>query len=320
MILNTNISWDYREFSSTNLGYLVDNCSGLLTNIWAFTVCFPVEMVDTGLGHTPLESQFSGDGSSELQRAFYKEEREEEWDSEQEGSMLKGSRLPRGCVFWGVLFFGSLPLWKHCSWPYYLLLPSLTHKGNAHCYYSRQHDDLKPWISAPSSLSTQTPFKTHLQFLSCSTRLDVIWSLIRFLFQTYQLPVNREIKRGRKHASYLICTRAITQRVRLDIWTLNVFFLRGRVSVIPLVGWQMVLRRNRQVPKKSHWHRIGSSGIVGNLRLLETPGGGGRKSLSPWFLLLGRDSLPGDLSKQPSAGQVKVHLDMDAHLGLFSGS
>lgn len=129
MILNTNISWDYREFSSTNLGYLVDNCSGLLTNIWAFTVCFPVEMVDTGLGHTPLESQFSGDGSSELQRAFYKEEREEEWDSEQEGSMLKGSRLPRGCVFWGVLFFGSLPLWKHCSWPYYLPLPSLTHKG-----------------------------------------------------------------------------------------------------------------------------------------------------------------------------------------------
>lgn len=129
MILNTNISWDYREFSSTNLGYLVDNCSGLLTDIWAFTVCFPIEMVDTGLGHTPLESQFSGDGSSELQRAFYKEEREEEWDSEQEGSMLKGSRLHRGCVFWGVLFFGSLPLWKHCSWPYYLPLPSLTHKG-----------------------------------------------------------------------------------------------------------------------------------------------------------------------------------------------
>lgn len=109
MILNTNISWDYWEFSSTNLGYLVDNCSGLLTDIWAFTVCFPIGMLDTGLDHSPFESQLSGDGSSELQRAFYKEEREEEWDIEQEGSMLKGSRLPRGCVFFRSCSLGPSP-------------------------------------------------------------------------------------------------------------------------------------------------------------------------------------------------------------------
>lgn len=198
MILNTNMPWNYQEFSSTNLGYPVDNCSGLLPDVCAFTVCFPIGMVDTGLGHSPLESQVTGDGSSELQRAFYKGERKEEWDRDHEGSMLKGSRLSRECVFFGSCSFGSLPLKKHCGWPYYLPLPSLTLKGMAIAITAVSRMIWKHGSYPLSPLSTQTPFETHPKFLSCSTRLDVIWSLIGFLFQTCQLPDNRQIKRGKE--------------------------------------------------------------------------------------------------------------------------
>lgn len=48
-------------------------------------------MADAGLGHSPLKSQFSGEDSSELQRALSEEEREEKGDSGQEGNMSSGS-------------------------------------------------------------------------------------------------------------------------------------------------------------------------------------------------------------------------------------
>lgn len=69
-------------------------------------------------------------------------------------------------------------------------------------------------------LSTPTQFSINPRWLSCSTRLYGIWSLIRFLFLLYYLIIGRPRGKG-GHVNYLICTGAKIWNSKSQIWYLK---------------------------------------------------------------------------------------------------
>lgn len=130
----------------------------------------------------------------------------------------KGLDYPGGVSSLGLVLWVPPPV-KTLQLTLLLTIAQPDSQRNAHCYYSSQHDDLKPWISSPFPSQYSIWHSPEISFLLYQTGCDLI--LIRFLFQTYQLPDNREIKRGWEHVNYLICTRAKVCNSESQIWYLN---------------------------------------------------------------------------------------------------